>query len=402
MKIPVKQPRQSSAIRPRILLADALRGFALMGLFIVHMVEYFELYWHKPEPGWVHNLVFFLFGGKAYGIFALLFGLSFFIILDNNEKRGRDFRWRFCWRITLLLALGYLHSLLYAGDILQLLALCGFLLVTTHGCSTRTLALIAGCFLVQIPQIVLILIYTAIPSFSYEGPKFPGLMTGNFQAFAYAGLPELVQHNLLAGQLAKWAFFIETGRLWNIIGLMFAGVVLGRVGFFERTARNKLRLFIYTIAAGAVYLVLMSVEKTFSGLFPTGMPHWLAGQLIGYYMNLTIIAAGVWLFVLFFQFSLSRKLLLTFAPAGKMTLTFYIVQSLVFVPVFYGFGLGAYRFIGQEPSLLLGIGCWFLQMLLAWAWLRKFRYGPLEWVWRQLTFVGLPQNQSTTHKTAVQ
>ena len=115
-----------SPVRPRIMLADSLRGFALMGLYIVHMVEYFELYWYKPEPGWVHNLIFFLFGGKAYGLFALLFGLSFFIILDNYQRRGQDFRLRFCWRLTLLLVFGYLHSLLYAGDILQLLALCGF------------------------------------------------------------------------------------------------------------------------------------------------------------------------------------------------------------------------------------------------------------------------------------
>lgn len=392
----------TAASRPRILLADALRGFALMGLFIVHMVEYFELYWYQPEPGWVHTWVFFLFGGKAYGIFALLFGLTFFIILDNNQRRGRDFRLRFCWRLTLLLALGYLHSLLYAGDILQLLALCGFLLVATHGCSTRTLALIAGVFLVQIPQIILILLYTAIPRLSYDGPIFPALMTANFEAFAHASLPELMRHNLLDGQLAKWAFFIETGRLWNIIGLMFTGAVLGRVGFFERAAHDKSRLFIYVVAAGAVYLVLMSIEKTFAGLFPTGMPGWLAGQLVAYYMNLAVITAGVWLFVLFFQFSLSRRFLLTFAPAGKMTLTFYILQSLVFVPIFYGFGMGAYSFIGQVPSLGLGIACWIVQMFIAWAWLQKFRYGPLEWAWRQLTLAGLPQSPPSPNKIAVE
>jgi uncharacterized protein len=389
----------NTQVRPRILLADSLRGFALMGLFIVHMVEYFELYWYKPEPGWVHNLIFFLFGGKAYGIFALLFGLTFFIILDNNQRRGRDFRLRFCWRLTLLLALGYLHSLLYAGDILQLLALCGFLLVVSHGCSIRTLALIAGFFLVQIPQIALILIYTAIPGLSYDGPVFPGLMTANFEAFAYASLPELVQHNLLDGQLAKWAFFIETGRLWNIIGLMFAGAVLGRVGFFEQPKHHHLRLIYCVIAASAAYLVLMSIEKIFASLFPTGMPQWLAGQLVGYYMNLAVIAAGIWIFVLFFQFSATRKLLLTFAPAGKMTLTFYLVQSLVFVPLFYGFGLGAYAYIGQVSSLALGAACWILQMLVAWAWLQKFRYGPLEWVWRRATLMGLQENPQQAKTT---
>lgn len=382
-----------SATRPRILLADALRGLALMGLYIVHMVEYFELYWYKPEPGWVHNGIFFLFGGKAYGIFALLFGLSFFIILDNNRRRGRDFRLRFCWRLTLLWAFGYLHSLLYAGDILQLLALCGFLLVLSHGFSTRALIWIAAFFLVQVPHLALILLYTAAPALSYDGPVFPGLMTANFEAFAYAALPELVRHNLLDGQLAKWAFFIETGRLWNIIGLMFAGAVLGRTGFFEQQNPDKSKLIFCALGAALVCLALSAVRDIFPTLFTEGMPRWLAGELVGYYINLTLITAGVCLFVLFFQFSPARTALLTLAPAGKMTLTFYIAQSLIFVPVFYGFGLGAYNDIGQVNSLMLGIACWIAQLLIAWIWLRKFRYGPLEGLWRRLTMAGLADDK---------
>jgi uncharacterized protein len=384
-------PTALSVSRPRILLADALRGFALMGLYIVHMVEYFELYWYKPEPGWVHNWIFFLFGGKAYGIFALLFGLTFFIILDNNQRRGRDFRLRFCWRLTLLWGMGYLHSLLYAGDILQLLALCGFLLVLTHGLSTRALIVIAGFFLVQIPQFALIFLYSSIPTLSYEGPIFPSLMTANFEAFAFANLPDLIRHNVLDGQLAKWAFFIETGRLWNIIGLMFAGAVLGRSGFFERENQEKSKLLLYTIGAGIMGFALTAASNHFPALFAEGMPSWIAGQVFAYYINLAIITVGVCVFILLFQFSLSRKALLTLAPAGKMTLTFYIAQSLVFVPVFYGFGLGVYSTIGQVPSLALGIACWIVQMIIAWLWLQKFRYGPLEWAWRKLTLAGLKQ-----------
>lgn len=384
-------PTTLSASRPRILLADALRGFALMGLYIVHMVEYFELYWYKPEPGWVHNWIFFLFGGKAYGIFALLFGLTFFIILDNNRRHGRDFRLRFCWRLTLLWGLGYLHSLLYAGDILQLLALCGFLLVLTHGLSTRALIVIAGFFLVQIPQFALIFLYSSIPTLSYEGPIFPSLMTANFEAFAFANLPDLIRHNVLDGQLAKWAFFIETGRLWNIIGLMFAGAVMGHSRFFERQNRDKTKLVMCVAGAGVIGFALTAISSHVPALLDEGMPRWIAGQLLAYYINLAIIAAGVCLFIWLFQFSPSRKALLTLAPAGKMTLTFYMAQSLVFVPIFYGFGLGAYSTIGQVPSLVLGIACWIVQMLIAWLWLQKFRYGPLEWAWRKLTLAGLRQ-----------
>lgn len=385
---------QSASIsRPRILIADSLRGFALMGLYIVHMVEYFELYWYKPEPGWVHNLVFFLFGGKAYGLFALLFGLSFFIILDNYQRRGQDFRLRFCWRLTLLLVLGYLHSLLYAGDILQLLALSGFLLVLSHHFSTRTLIIIAAFFLAQVPQIALITVYSLVPDWSYAGPVFPRFMTSNFEVFAHADLSGLLRHNLIDGQLGKWAFFIETGRLWNIIGLMFAGAVLGRTGFFERNDTRVKSLVMYLIVAVFSYLAVTLVKDSLINQAKDGMPRWALGQLFVYCENLALIVAGVAIFMLLFSVNISRHILLSFAPAGRLTLTFYVVQSLVFVPVFYGFGLAAYSYLGQVPSLAIGIACWLVQMGIAWLWLRHFRYGPFEWVWRKLTFIGFTPAQ---------
>jgi uncharacterized protein len=74
---------QNEFIKPRITLFDVLRGYALMGLFLIHMVEYYEVYWRQPTPGWVNTGTFFMFGGKAYAMFALLFGVSFFIIMNN-------------------------------------------------------------------------------------------------------------------------------------------------------------------------------------------------------------------------------------------------------------------------------------------------------------------------------
>lgn len=381
--------------RSRIVVADCLRGFALMGLYIVHMVEYFELYWFKPEPGWVHNLIFFLFGGKAYGLFALLFGLSFFIILDNYHRRGHDFRLRFCWRLSLLLLIGYLHSLLYAGDILQLLALCGFLLVISHHLSTRFLIAVAVFFLLQTPQIILIFVYTLAPDLAYAGPVFPGLMTVNFEVFAHADLPELLRHNMVDGQLGKWAFFIETGRLWNIVGLMFVGAVLGRLGFFEDMTVSAGRLIKLFLLAVISYFIVLMIKGSMIEWAAEGMPRWVTGQVFTYYENLALIAAGVFIFMLLFKSTAPRRVLIWFAPAGRLTLTFYIAQSLVFVPVFYGFGMAAYQSMGQLPSLLLGIGCWILQMVLAWLWLKSFRYGPLEWVWRKLTFIGFSRSKTS-------
>lgn len=373
--------------RERIVLADALRGFALMGLFLVHMVEYFELYWYRPEPGWIHNLIFFLFGGKAYGIFALLFGLSFFIILDNYQKRGIDFRLRFCWRLCLLLLLGYLHSLLYAGDILQLLAICGFLLVLSHGFKTRYLVAIAVFFLAQVPQVVLIVGHEWLSAPNYREPVFYTLMGRNFEMFAHASLPDLIRYNIYNGQFGKWAFFLETGRLWQIIGLMYLGAALGRLGFF--TTRHPIRRLLIGMGIAVLgYAVTATAPKLASGTVTAEMAVWAQAQLFAYYQNLSVIAAGMLCFVAVFQHPAGQQLLKNFAPAGRMTLTFYLSQSLLFVPVYYGFGFAGYARIGQLNSLWLGLLCWIGQILLAHWWLARHRYGPLEWLWRRLTFIG--------------
>ena len=86
----------------RLDLVDALRGYALMGLFLVHMEEYFELYWSNPQPAFTTGLVFGLFMGKTFSLLALCFGFSFFVMMDSGRRRGQPFAGRFAWRLILL------------------------------------------------------------------------------------------------------------------------------------------------------------------------------------------------------------------------------------------------------------------------------------------------------------
>src|SRR4051812_23709964 len=137
----------------RIEVVDVLRGYALMGLFLIHMVEYYELYWADPVPSGVNSTMFFLFGGKSYAMFALLFGVSFFIIMDGQARKGVDFRVRFLWRLLILFAIGFAHSLLYGGDILQVLAVTGVLLVPLYGASNRVLFALGMFFVLQGPAL---------------------------------------------------------------------------------------------------------------------------------------------------------------------------------------------------------------------------------------------------------
>src|SRR6218665_3376113 len=123
----------------RIEVIDALRGFALMGICLVHCMEYFALYWVKPDPTALHKLVFFLFAAKSYAIFALMFGLSFFIIMDSQARKGVDFTYRFAWRLIILLAFGCIHTMLFISDILQILGIIGLSLLFVYRLNTRWL-----------------------------------------------------------------------------------------------------------------------------------------------------------------------------------------------------------------------------------------------------------------------
>jgi len=126
-----------SVSSPRLHVVDALRGFAIISIMLLHNIEHFDWYYLPPNlPDWmihvdkgIWDTLFFLFGGKSYAIFALLFGLTFFIQSNNQKKKGKDFRVRFAWRLVLLCVFGIFNSCFFQGDILFIYAIIGFTLI---------------------------------------------------------------------------------------------------------------------------------------------------------------------------------------------------------------------------------------------------------------------------------
>lgn len=366
----------------RIFVIDVIRGFALLGLFLVHVIEYYELYWVDPQPGPVRDVVTFLFSGKAYAIFALMFGLSFYMLL---EGRGPDRNYtpaRFLWRMVLLIAFGYVHSLMYPGDILQQLAVCGLFLLAVYRVATPVLIFLAVLFL---SGAVTTLQFTiAFQSENYTQPYFWALSEMNFQAYMQGSFLEFIQHTAWKGQAAKWVLVPETGSLWYLLGLFILGLLIGRSRFFEKDwpARQLGKYLVLAIAFAAAAWI---ARAQLAGYFPESMPRWGFYNISSQYVSLTMIAVYILGFVLLIRLPWIKKVLTPFALCGRMTLTLYIAQSFMVVPLYYGFGLGLHDTIGQRNALLLGIGLWTAQMLFAALWFRYFRFGPLEWLWRSLT-----------------
>lgn len=379
-------------IPQRVELVDALRGFALMGICLVHFMEYFELYWINQDPTFLHNLIFFVFAGKAYAIFALMFGLSFFIIMDNQAKKGINFSYRFAWRLVILLAIGYIHTLYYLGDILSVLGVIGLSLLFVQRLDNRWLVALALLCLLQLPfYYQFFAALNNLPG-ANDNPAFFSLFGDVYAAIEKASFSELLVINGSDGLYAKWIFFVESGRGLQLIGLFLLGLVLGRIGFFTQTEKfDRRRIKTLGMALLAV-IVLYSLDKTIAQLpanvfQETGMAKWYLQQLLGSYLSTAIMTSLILLFIQFYLWQRSGKLLNLLAPCGRISLSVYLVQSLVGVPLFYPYGLALYKTLGQTNSLILGIIFYALLIAMSHWWVKRFYYGPVEWLWRSATYM---------------
>lgn len=363
----------------RIDVVDALRGYALMGLFLIHMVEYYEIYWLNPIPHPLNSALFGIFGGKAFAIFAFLFGVSFFIILNNQFQRGVDFRGRFIWRLSILFAIGYVHSLLYGGDILQVLALCGVCLVPLWRAPHMVILSLSVFFLLQGPLWLLQMWQYLFPAVAAAPINKPDPV---LSVYAEGSFAQLISINAVLGNERKWVFMWESGRLWTVLGMSLLGFLVARAGVFADYAARGL-LWAKGLAGCVLAAVLCFWAQSAVEAEPGGAA---IAPIISAYVNLTITLGSICLFVLLYISPLQSILRYLAAP-GRMTLTIYLAQSLLCVPIFYGFGLAAWTYLGQVNSFLLGLVLWLVQIVLAGVWFKYYRYGPMEWFWRAATYL---------------
>lgn len=372
----------------RLVVVDIIRGFALMGLFLVHMMECYELYWANPVRAPAIDAVFLLFMGKSFSLLALCFGFSFFILMDKAARRGRDFTRRFAWRLLILAAIGSLHALLYRGDVIQILAALGFPLLIAHRIRSNwiLIALALLCFLGPIHWAILL---GAVSGASWAQHLLRPVSDPAMHVYLTGGPRELLTANLWLGQIPKWRFMLASGRLTQIMGFYLLGLVLGRIGFFGRLREFLVARRIAFGGAVSAALLLHLLHGTLASWFAGFRFGEVADQAFAALLGGWADLAGtlVWALALLGAFQGPfRRLILPLANVGRATLSLYIGQSMVFVPVFYAFGLGLYDVWSPVMRLVVGLAAVVAQLALAAWWFRHFNYGPLEWAWRALTY----------------
>lgn len=387
----------------RIDVADILRGIAIGGIILIHFIEQMNFYYF-PEPKnelWatintaVWDTTFFLLAGKMYAIFALLFGLSFFIQHDNQAQKGKDFRLRFAWRMVLLILLGLFDLLFYNGDILVVYAVCGLLIIPLIRASDKVIWFFIGLMLIQPVELVYLIMGLVDPSAAplnlgsgkLFGAMMRPLIEGNIIDVAAAGIKHGLPINFL------WA--LENGRLTQTVLFFLIGIMLGRRRLFYDegdNVRTWKKILIGSACAFAVLLPLYEIlpEKACSRCVSNSLE--VALNMWKNVSMMFFIVAGVTL--LFYRTS-ARKWLIKIAPYGRMSLTNYLTQSMFGGMLFYNWGFGLFRHCGHTASFLMGAGFVVLQFLFCTWWLKGHKRGPFEQLWYNATWICLnkPQKQ---------
>lgn len=388
---------QTITPKKRINSIDALRGFAMIGIMLLHCMERFDLtlapvvespFWQAIDTA-VYDSLYFLFSGKSYAMFSLLFGLSFFMQMESQAAKGVDFRGRFLWRLALLFLFGYINGLVYMGEFFMVYAVLGVFLIPLYKVPTRWLLVLCVLLFLQIPAVISFVSLLS-DNVANEPTAAAAYMDRLFEraadVFINGSLMDVLSFNTFDGQSAKCLWVFNNFRYLQLLGLFIAGMLIGRQGIHkseEKMVKYSHLFLPYCLAFWAVFyavaflLPVWGVDgfalRVGQTLFKT---YGNLGQMMVYFCGFTL---------LYYRYK-GQKVLDRIAPVGRMSVTNYMAQSIVGVSLFYGFGGNFAVEFNYLQSFLLGAAFCVIQIAYSNWWIKRFYYGPMEWLWRSLTW----------------
>ena len=383
-----------TAERERYLILDVLRGLALMGIALANFPE-FALWTFLsadeqallPTAGidrMVRYWQYVLVDGKFYTIFSLLFGIGFSLILARHSRR------LFLRRMLILVLIGFLHLMfVWSGDILLLYAVGGLLLTLFVGFKDSTLLIIA-LLLILMP--VGLDALTEFYGVDFAAPFYnqwwqvataQGITEENFATW----LRDAESYNqmfafLLQGACERIWEFVEGHRLPKVLGLFILGYLVGKHRLYTRLSELPLRpIFLWTLVIGTPMSLLYGWSATHGHLW---------GQTIHsvLYASSVIPLAVAYVTGLCLLYLRNQRAMVFrwLAAPGRMALSNYISQSFIGIALFYGIGFGLGTTFGLTAIELTALVVFLSQILCSRLWLCRFRFGPLEWLWRMATY----------------
>ena len=386
----------------RIQSIDLLRGIAILGILIMNIQSF-----AMPSAAYNNPLAFgdltglnkmtwilsHLFADQKFmSIFSILFGAGIILITEKKELfTGSSLKLHYTRNLILLL-IGLLHAhLIWYGDILVAYALCSFIVYPLRKLSPRKLV-ISGLLIVSVPSFL-------NGFFQFSLPFMPASELQDLR-LDWAPTNELIEQEITAftGSISsqikinsQQALFLETfvfliQFLWRAGGLMLVGMALFRWGVLsaERSRSFYLKSAFYSLIVGfpiVIYGIYMNFTMNWD--FQYSM---FTGSQFNYWGSLFIAYGYISLIMVFAQSDNYNTIKKRLASIGQMALTNYILHSFIGMLIFFGIGFGLFGKIDRSLQILIVGIIWIFQYLASEKWLNSYKFGPLEWVWRSLTY----------------
>ncbi|ULQ55485.1 DUF418 domain-containing protein [Flavihumibacter rivuli] len=388
-------------------ILDVLRGFALFGVLMDNLFGFTG--WgfltdtdRQSLPTWPADgalalLEFTFINGKFFSLFSLLFGIGFAIQFLGNEKKGLDAHRIFYRRLFILLIIGILHlRFLWDGDILTLYAVLGFFLPLFRNWPDRKLLILSAALVLSPIIFDIFSIAFHYKNGAYfemlarEVDKRTGLPTTDAYAkYLYndgAGWAEWSNWKA-SGYLYRIAYLLDTNRLPKVFGMFILGFYAGRK-MIHLHLESYTRIFRLLRKWGLIIGIPAAFCCTYFEIFqphipnPVGLAHtvFFALSVVPLCLAYTSIVCLHWIK------HKDTSILRFLAPMGRMALTNYLMQTVLGISIFYGVGLGLGGNIGPSLYLPIGLLIYLFQVIFSNWWFSRFNFGPMEWIWRQLTY----------------
>lgn len=391
------------SLNRRYFSLDVLRGAAVLGILPVNILLFGMVMAASANPTvlanfrgsevWIWRLVHVFAEQKFMSIFSILFGAGIVLMAERAERRGANpwllHRKRMGW----LLLFGMVHAYLFwFGDILVSYALCGLVAFSIRKAKLSVLWGVSLAF-IAVPSLLFVAFQFALDWLpdevlqGFQSEWEPGAEAQDAEIAAYRGnwfeqmrmrIPQAI-----TGQVGSFAVY----TFWRVMGLMTLGMALLRSDVLtarKLQRRTYLDLFLFGTVSGLVFVAFGADQNLKMGFFYkqamfNGMQwnYWGSiGMSLGY-IGLLILLSKIRYFVLVTG---------ALATVGRMALTNYLMQTLICTTMFYGHGFGLFGAWGRE-KLMITVGCiWVAQILFSVLWLRRFEQGPMERLWRRLTY----------------
>ncbi|MBB3696075.1 DUF418 domain-containing protein [Flammeovirga yaeyamensis] len=399
----------------RLGVIDALRGFAILGILFANILSWSlfkftpfstleQLPYHELNDT-LYSLLSFFIDTKFYSIFSILFGVGFFLQYDRQRDNQEAFLKVYKRRLRFLILFGFIHMLFWSGDILMLYGMMAFVFIQFRNLpSNKILAWSIG--LMAAPLLIDVIVMMIAPGWMTPEQSLakktyidqdPASVVAAFESGNVLVALKQNLHNVMW----RWFDFLPSGRPFKVLGLFLLGFYLQSKNFFTETGRSwKVVIGFFTVGAISHFIgyqiggSMALFASTPSDLFFKAIM--VFGQIclaLSYASLLSIIYYTKWGETIFFPLT----------AVGKMSFTNYLSHTFIGIVIFYGVGFGLGGQLNLAPIFILAVFIYAFQVGYSYYWLKYFKFGPLEWGWKCLTYKKrFPIRNSTYEKIKAQ